>query len=69
MARRPGLLRGAGVPRAATAEEIQSAYRKLARTHHPDVDKSPGAEDRFKEVSEAYDVLRDARGCRRLRAP
>jgi curved DNA-binding protein len=48
-----------GVPRTATQEEIQRAYRKLARTYHPDVNKDPGAEDRFKEVSEAYDVLSD----------
>jgi curved DNA-binding protein len=48
-----------GVSRSATADEIQRAYRKLARTYHPDVNKDPGAEERFKEVSEAYDVLSD----------
>src|SRR5262249_7565444 len=48
-----------GVPRTATQDEIQRAYRKLARQYHPDVNKDPGAEDRFKEVSEAYDVLSD----------
>ena len=48
-----------GVGRDATPDEIQRAYRKLARTYHPDVNKDPGAEDRFKEVSEAYDVLSD----------
>jgi curved DNA-binding protein len=48
-----------GVPRTASQEEIQRAYRKLARTHHPDVNKDPGAEDRFKEVAEAYTVLSD----------
>jgi curved DNA-binding protein len=48
-----------GVPRTASADEIQRAYRKLARTYHPDVNKDPGAEERFKEVSEAYDVLSD----------
>src|SRR6187455_3604943 len=48
-----------GVGRNADQSEIQRAYRKLARTHHPDVNKDPGAEDRFKEISEAYDVLSD----------
>jgi curved DNA-binding protein len=48
-----------GVPRDASNEDIRKAYRKLARQYHPDVNKDPGAEDRFKEVSEAYEVLRD----------
>src|ERR1700685_3545866 len=48
-----------GVPPDASQDDIQRAYRKLARTYHPDVNKDPGAEDRFKEVSEAYDVLSD----------
>jgi curved DNA-binding protein len=48
-----------GVPRTAGADEIQRAYRKLARQYHPDVNKDPGAEERFKEVSEAYQVLSD----------
>jgi curved DNA-binding protein len=48
-----------GVPRDASNEEIRRAYRKLARANHPDVNKEPGAEDRFKEISEAYEVLRD----------
>jgi curved DNA-binding protein len=48
-----------GLSRDATADEIQRAYRKLARTYHPDVNKDPGADDRFKDVSEAYDVLSD----------
>lgn len=48
-----------GIPRDATTEQIQQAYRKLARKHHPDVNKDPGAEDRFKEVNEAYTVLSD----------
>ena len=48
-----------GVNRDASADEIQRSYRTLARTYHPDVNKDPGAEDRFKEISEAYDVLSD----------
>ncbi len=48
-----------GVSKSATDAEIKSAYRKLARQHHPDVDKSAGAEARFKEISEAYQVLSD----------
>src|ERR1700755_2461725 len=48
-----------GVARDASADEIRRAYRTLARKHHPDVNKEPGAEDRFKEISEAYEVLRD----------
>src|SRR4051812_6916777 len=57
-----------GLARGASAEEIQRAYRKLARTYHPDVNKDPGAEDRFKEVSEAYDVLSDPETRRRYDA-
>ena len=48
-----------GVSRSADQSEIQRAYRKLARQHHPDVNKDPGAEERFKGISEAYDVLSD----------
>lgn len=48
-----------GIERNADAEEIQKVYRKLARKYHPDVNRSPGAEDRFKEIGEAYEVLRD----------
>ena len=48
-----------GVPRAATSEEIRSAYRKLARRYHPDINKDEDAEERFKEVGEAYEVLSD----------
>src|SRR5215469_1749683 len=48
-----------GVPRTASQQEIQRAYRKLARKHHPDVSKAPDSENTFKQVSEAYDVLSD----------
>ena len=49
-----------GVPRNADENAIKSAYRKLARQYHPDVNKAPDAEERFKEVNEAYEVLSDA---------
>lgn len=49
-----------GVSKTATEAEIKSAYRKMARQHHPDVDKSEGADARFKEISEAYQILSDA---------
>jgi curved DNA-binding protein len=49
-----------GVPRDASDDDIRAAYRKLARQYHPDVNKEPGAEDRFKEIAEAYAVLRDS---------
>jgi curved DNA-binding protein len=47
------------VARDATAEQVKQAYRRLARQYHPDVSKLPDAEQRFKEVGEAYEVLRD----------
>jgi curved DNA-binding protein len=48
-----------GVERTASEEEIKTAYRKLARKYHPDVSKELGAEEKFKEVSEAYKTLKD----------
>ncbi len=48
-----------GVDRKASPEEIKKTYRKLARKYHPDVSKEPGAEEKFKEVSEAYETLHD----------
>jgi curved DNA-binding protein len=47
------------VPRTATQDEIKRAYRKLARKFHPDVSKEPNAEEQFKAVQEAYEVLKD----------
>ena len=48
-----------GVARGATEAEIKSAYRKMARKFHPDVNKEPGAEEQFKQIGEAYAVLKD----------
>ena len=48
-----------GVKHNATAAEIKTAYRKLARQYHPDVSKSPNAEEKFKRATEAYEVLSD----------
>ena len=48
-----------GVAREATQDEIKRAYRRLARKYHPDVSKESDAEDRFKELGEAYEVLKD----------
>lgn len=48
-----------GVERDAGQDEIKRAYRKLARKYHPDVSKEPDAEQRFKELGEAYEVLKD----------
>ena len=48
-----------GVNRNSSQDEIQSAYRKLARKYHPDINKAKGAEDRFKKIGEAYEVLKD----------
>ena len=48
-----------GVSRDASQEDIKRAYRRLARKYHPDVSKVGDAEERFKEVQEAYAVLKD----------
>jgi len=59
MAARRDFYDALGVPKSASRDEIQRAYRRLARQYHPDVNKEPSAEERFKEISEAYDVLSD----------
>jgi len=48
-----------GVSESASADEIKKAYRKLARKYHPDINKSPEAEEKFKEVNAAYEILSD----------
>src|SRR5262245_5537654 len=48
-----------GVARTASQDEIKRSYRKLARKYHPDVSKEANAEEKFKEVQEAYEVLKD----------
>jgi molecular chaperone DnaJ len=60
MAARPDYYRVLGVDKKASQDDIKKAYRKLARQYHPDTNKAAGAEERFKEISEAYDVLGDA---------
>src|SRR4029079_8908408 len=59
MARNPDYYKTLGVDKKASQDDIKKAYRKLARQYHPDTNKDAGAEERFKEVSEAYDVLSD----------
>src|SRR5262249_21177577 len=48
-----------GVARGASADEIKKAYRKLAQKYHPDVTRDPAGEEKFKEVGEAYETLKD----------
>ncbi|RVE69618.1 hypothetical protein OJAV_G00079750 [Oryzias javanicus] len=50
-----------GIAKDVSEDEIKKAYRKQALRFHPDKNKSPGAEDKFKEIAEAYDVLSDAK--------
>jgi len=50
-----------GVGRGASDDEIKKSYRRLAKKYHPDVNKDKGAEEKFKEISEAYNVLSDAK--------
>ena len=59
MARAPDYYKTLGVDKKASQEDIKKAYRKLARQYHPDTNKEPGAEERFKAISEAYDTLSD----------
>ena len=46
-----------GVSKTASADEIKSAYRNLAKKYHPDINKTEGAAEKFKEINEAYEVL------------
>ena len=59
MARAPDHYKTLGVDKKASQEDIKKAYRKLARQYHPDTNKDAGAEERFKQISEAYDTLGD----------
>jgi curved DNA-binding protein CbpA len=53
-----------GVERGASADDIKKAYRKLAHQYHPDVSKDPQGEEKFKEVAEAYETLKNPRSAR-----
>lgn len=51
-----------GVPRTATREEIDEAFKKLARKYHPDINKSPEAREKFEEITWAYNQIKDGHG-------
>ncbi len=48
-----------GVGKDASKDEIKKAYRKLSKKYHPDINKEEGSDDKFKEISEAYEILSD----------
>jgi len=49
-----------GVSKDASEADIKKAYRKLSKKYHPDINKEPGADEKFKEIAEAYEILGDA---------
>ena len=49
-----------GLQKGASDDEIKKAYRKLSKQYHPDINKEPDAEAKFKEISEAYEILSDS---------
>ena len=59
MASTSSLYETLGVNKSASADEIKKAYRRLARKYHPDINKEAGAEDKFKEINAAYEILSD----------
>ena len=51
-----------GLNKGASDDDIKKAYRKLAKQYHPDVNKAPDAEEKFKEINEAYEQIKKERG-------